>query len=72
MPELRQNYPNKEWAIIATECAQRREDLAMRRSPKVVAPRVDACPFCPSNEGTPPEECMMSSSIPRTIPKPWR
>jgi hypothetical protein len=38
MPELRQNYSNKEWVIIASERAKRREDLAMRRAPKVVAP----------------------------------
>jgi hypothetical protein len=34
MPELRQNYFTKEWVIIATERATRREELVSRRVPK--------------------------------------
>lgn len=56
MPELRQNFFTKEWVIIATERAKRPKELARLRPEKIVAPRVESCPFCPGNETkTPPE-----------------
>ena len=56
MPELRQNFFTKEWVIIATERAQRPEDLATHPVVQPVSAFVESCPFCQGNESkTPPE-----------------
>jgi UDPglucose--hexose-1-phosphate uridylyltransferase len=56
MPELRQNFFTKEWAIIATERAKRPEELATHRLAQTVPSFVESCLFCPGNESkTPPE-----------------
>jgi UDPglucose--hexose-1-phosphate uridylyltransferase len=67
MPELRQNYFTKEWVIIAKERAKRPEELATHRPPKAVPSFVEACVFCPGNEGkTPPEVLRLPSDSQNT------
>jgi len=68
MPELRQNFFTKEWVIIATERAKRPEELATKRQPKVIAPFVETCPFCPGNEAKTPPEVLR---VPSDGAKPW-
>jgi len=68
MPELRQNFFTKEWVIIATERAKRPEELATHRPPQSVPSFVEACPFCPGNEGKTPPEVMRS---PANGSDPW-
>jgi len=58
MPELRQNWFNKEWVIIATERAKRPEELKLRRERPVLPHYSEKCPFCPGNEHMAPPEVM--------------
>src|SRR5579863_3333022 len=68
MPELRQNFFTKDWVIIATERAKRPEELATHRAVVPVPAFVEACPFCPGNEGkTPPEVARYPSNA-----QPWQ
>lgn len=55
MPELRQNPATKEWVIIATERAQRPEELTSRMI-KPVTNGQYKCPFCPGHEELTPNE----------------
>jgi len=68
MPELRQNFFTKEWAIIATERAKRPEELATHRAAPPVASFVETCPFCPGNESMTPPEVLRS---PANVSEPW-
>jgi UDPglucose--hexose-1-phosphate uridylyltransferase len=68
MPELRQNFFTKEWVIIATERARRPEELATHRPAQTVPAFVEACPFCPGNEGKTPPEVMR---FPANTGEPW-
>jgi UDPglucose--hexose-1-phosphate uridylyltransferase len=58
MPELRQNFFTKEWAIIATERAKRPEELATHRPAQTVPSFVESSLFCPGNESKTPPEIM--------------
>jgi len=58
MPELRQNFFTKEWAIIATERAKPPEELATHRPAQTVPPFVESWLFCPGNESKTPSEIM--------------
>jgi UDPglucose--hexose-1-phosphate uridylyltransferase len=69
MPELRQNFINKEWVIIATERAKRPEDLVLHREIKPVASFVPSCPFCPGNESLTPPEVLRR---PADVNGPWQ
>ena len=69
MPELRQNIFTKEWVIIATERAKRPEEMTTHREPKIIASRVESCPFCPGNEDKTPPEIMR---VPSDGSGPWQ
>lgn len=57
MPELRQNPATKEWVIIATERAQRPEELGSG-TVEASADEREKCPFCPGKENQTPNEIM--------------
>ncbi|MGA7930410.1 MAG: hypothetical protein WCA20_30990 [Candidatus Sulfotelmatobacter sp.] len=69
MPEPRQNFLSGEWVVIATERAQRPEELATHRPPQTVPSFVERCPFCPGNESKTPPEVMR---FPANASEPWR
>jgi UDPglucose--hexose-1-phosphate uridylyltransferase len=68
MPELRQNFFTKEWAIIATERAKRPEELATHGPAQPVPSFVESCLFCPGNESKTPPEIMR---YPASTSEPW-
>ncbi len=68
MSELRQNFLNKEWVIIATERAKRPEEMATHRVPQVIPAFLETCVFCPGNEGKTPPEVMR---FPADGSQPW-
>ncbi len=55
MSERHQNFFTKEWVVIATERAKRREPLIVHRPRKPTVSYSASCPVCPGNESqTPP------------------
>jgi hypothetical protein len=68
MSELRQNFLNKEWVIIATERAKRPEEMATHRPVRVILAFVETCVFCPSNESKTPREAMR---FPADVAQSW-
>jgi UDPglucose--hexose-1-phosphate uridylyltransferase len=58
MSELRQNFLNQEWVIIATERAKRPEEMATHRPVPVIPAFMETCVFCPGNESKTPREVM--------------
>jgi UDPglucose--hexose-1-phosphate uridylyltransferase len=68
MSELRQNFLNKEWVIIATERAKRPEEMATHRKVELSPAFVETCVFCPGNEGRTPPEVMR---YPADLGHPW-
>jgi UDPglucose--hexose-1-phosphate uridylyltransferase len=56
MPELRQNFFTKEWVIIATERAQRPEDLVVQHPPKRLRPSCKPVPSVQGKKVRPPRD----------------
>jgi UDPglucose--hexose-1-phosphate uridylyltransferase len=58
MPELRQNFATKEWVIIATERAERPQEMVRQHPPRTQRSFSPKCPFCPGNQATTPPGVM--------------